>query len=317
MPRSTRSGPVISLLLSLVTFLSLLQLFDPLQHTSPPSSSAVERGLADFKAESSKADSPKAKDRIAWLLQDAGVTSLSQEEQSQLPQWQQVIDLYGDDIILHGQEHCEIFRQHVPPHNRILAVAGLFNTGTNLLHTQFTKNIHGVKTIWQVPWGKHRMAQVKWDHTAHGMEQHNKKHVLPLVMLRDPLAWMQSMCANPYSAKWRHGPHHCPNLVPNQQDHEHFHRLSVEAFGVRVQYDASSQYEFTSLAHLWSEWHQQYWNADYPVLFSKFAVHEKNDAMLRVFVKYLTHSQLRCLFYFCSLGNSSIRRVSPRRRRRI
>ncbi|GAX26244.1 hypothetical protein FisN_16Lh072 [Fistulifera solaris] len=277
MPRNARSGPVISILLSFASFLSLLQLFDPLQSTSVPQS-VLERGLADFKglsrATGLNSTTIDSKDRILWLLQDAGValSSLSEEERQQLPKWQHVIDLYGDNIIVQGQEQCETFRQHVPnPKDRILAVAGLFNTGTNLLNTQFTRNIQGIKTLWQVPWGKHRMAQVKWEHTAHEMEQHNKEHVLPVVIIRDPLAWMQSMCANPYAAKWRHGTHHCPNLVPDELDRQFYRHLPNDnAFGVRIKYDTESQYEFDSLAHLWSDYHLQYMNADYPVLFIRY-----------------------------------------------
>jgi hypothetical protein len=286
----------------------LLQLFDPLQSTSLPQS-ALERGLADFKgltqAKGLNSTTMDSKDRILWLLQDAGValSSLSQEERQQLPKWQHVIDLYGDDIIVHGQEQCEAFRQHVPnPKDRILAVAGLFNTGTNLLNTQFTRNIQGIKTLWQVPWGKHRMAQVKWEHTAHEMEQHDKEHVLPVVIIRDPLAWMQSMCANPYAAKWRHGSHHCPNLVPDELDRQFYRHLPNDsAFGVRVKYDAESQFEFDSLAHLWSDYHLQYMNADYPILFSKSFV---CCVAIRVFSDHVSFAPFWFSLY------SSIRRVS-------
>lgn len=282
MPRSVKSGPILRVLLSLVTFWSLLQLFDPFQQqqslhktntNGKQSFSALEQGLAEFKAKKKKKATTTttkivADDRIAWLLQDAGVTTLTTDEQRQLPRWQQVVDLYGNDIIVHSNnKHCETFRQHVP-HERILAVAGLFNTGTNLLNTQFTRNVRGVTTLWQVPWGKHRMADVKWNHTAHGMEAHNKRSVLPVVVIRDPLSWMQSMCAHPYAAHWRHGSHHCPNLVPSEQDRQHYSHLTESAFAVQVKYDESSQPEFASLAHLWSEYHQQYFQADYPVLFS-------------------------------------------------
>lgn len=163
------------------------------------------------------------------------------------------------------------FREKVPKKDRILGVAGLFNTGTNLLDTQMRKNIklpHA--SLWQVPWGKHRMEEVKWNHTAAGMAKHDKDHVLPVVILRDPFAWLQSMCAHPYAAAWRHGPHHCPNLVPSDGDRQQYKVLPHESFAVTIKFDKQMVYHYTSLVHLWSEWYRQYLTADYPVLLIRF-----------------------------------------------
>jgi hypothetical protein len=181
--------------------------------------------------------------------------------------------LYGDKVVIVGKELCEDFRQRVPLEKRRLAVAGMFNTGTNLLDTQMRKNIRMPSpTLWQVPWGKHRMAEVKWNHTAPGMmENIDKNHVLPIVMIRDPLSWMQSMCGHPYAAAWRHGQHHCPNLVPDDADREYYSHIK-EAFEVTVKFDKHSLYHFASLVHLWSEWYAQYLEVDFPVLMGKFNV---------------------------------------------
>lgn len=115
--------------------------------------------------------------------------------------------------------------------------------------------------------GKHRMAEVKWNHTASGLEKYRKENVLPVVIVRDPLAWMQSMCGNPYAAHWRHEKHHCPNMIPNEADKTSFRHLK-DVFSVKVNFDKNSKYDFDSLAQLWSEWHLQYADADYPLLFS-------------------------------------------------
>jgi hypothetical protein len=147
----------------------------------------------------------------------------------------------------------------------------LVNTGTNLLDLHLQRNVHGVENIWQVPWGKHRMAEVKSTHTANGLEKYKKENVLPIVIVRDPLAWLQSMCNNPYAAHWRHAKHHCPNFIPNEDDRKNFHNLK-DVFSVKVNFDQDSKYSFDSLVHLWSEWHRQYMDADYPVLFSTFVV---------------------------------------------
>jgi hypothetical protein len=158
----------------------------------------------------------------------------------------------------------------VPREEIILAVAGMFNTGTNLLDVQMQRNILGLNknSIWQVPWGKHRMAHVKWEHTAPDMEKYDKKYVLPVVIIRDPFAWMQSMCNNPYAAGWRHGKLHCPNLIPTPEDKERFKNLK-ESFQVKVKFDKDHTAHFDSLVHLWSEWYQEYLKVEYPVLMSK------------------------------------------------
>ena len=174
-------------------------------------------------------------------------------------------------MVIVGKDECEHLRAKVPKKDRILGVAGLFNTGTNLLDTQMQKNIkmpHA--TIWQVPWGKHRMAEVKWNHTATHMEKHNKNHVLPVVILRDPFSWLQSMCSHPYATAWRHGKHHCPNLVPNEQDGEHYNITPDQSFAVTIKFDKKMIYHYKSLVHLWSEWYRQYLEVDYPVLLIRF-----------------------------------------------
>lgn len=93
--------------------------------------------------------------------------------------------------------------------DRIVGVAGMFNTGTNYLDITMHHNIYGLQheNLWQVPWGKHRMAYVKWNHTAPEMDEYNKTHVLPVVVIRDPYSWMQSMCKSPYAAIWRNKKH--------------------------------------------------------------------------------------------------------------
>jgi hypothetical protein len=182
----------------------------------------------------------------------------------------QVMDLFGDNVVMVGTDECERYRATVPLSQRQLGVAGMFNTGTNLLETQLRKNIRlPLESLWQVPWGKHRMAYVKYNHTAGGMEKHNKDNVLPIVMIRDPFAWLQSMCAAPYAAHWRHGQHHCPNLVPNNGDNAIYNNLQ-SVFPVTVTFDKQSIIQFQSLVHLWSEWYTQYLHVDYPILMSAF-----------------------------------------------
>jgi hypothetical protein len=186
--------------------------------------------------------------------------------------YRQVIDLFGDDVVIVGKEDCERYRNRVPYELRRLGVAGMFNTGTNLLEAQLRKNIMLPKeSLWQVPWGKHRMADVKYNHTAADMEKYDKDMVLPIVMIRDPFAWLQSMCASPYAAHWRHDKHHCPNMIPNEMDRVKYKNIQ-KAFEVTVIFDGQSKRHFQSLVHLWSEWYEQYLHVDYPILMSTLLV---------------------------------------------
>ena len=286
-PRQKKRGqgsPLLSLVISVFLFVGLLQVFDlsePLAETThqqqqqPPS--AVEVGLADFSKghttefnDTHIRQASSGREPILQLLKEAGISDLSPQQISRLPRWEHVVDLYGPKVVIVGKNRCDQFRKKVRLTDRKVGVAGLFNTGTNLLQLHLFRNIHGVESLWQVPWGKHRMAAVKWNHTANRMDKYNKEHVLPIVIVRDPLAWLQSMCAHPYAAHWRHDEHHCPNLVPNEDDTKRYDHLK-ETFQVTVRYDKDKQthWIFDSLVHFWSEYHRQYLDADYPVLLSK------------------------------------------------
>lgn len=252
--------------MSLCLFFSLVVLFDPTAFPEHPPLGEPNVFPGQSVAGSSK-DDP-----IVDLLKDAKVWDImTMEEKASLPSWHHVEDLYGDKVRIVGKERCDEFKKKVPENRRRVAVAGMFNTGTNLLDTHLIHNEHGVKNIWQVPWGKHRMAEVKYTHTADQMHKYNKDDVFPIVIVRDPLSWMQSMCHNRYSAHWRHGPHHCPNLVPTEEDRKQFHTLH-NSFRVNIRFDENSSYAFNSLAHLWSEWHQQYLDAEYPLMFGTLRV---------------------------------------------
>jgi len=85
-----------------------------------------------------------------------------------------------------------------------------------------------------------------------------------------------SQCKANYDADWKLAPHkHCPNLVPIPRDFATplRHSTNSKSYKVRVQlhqtgYRHTDQYD--SLAHMWSEWHQQYVDADIPRLMIRF-----------------------------------------------
>jgi hypothetical protein len=91
--------------------------------------------------------------------------------------------------------------------------------------------------------------------------------VLPVVVLRDPYSWMQSMCRTKYNAHWDHSSEEgeCPNLVPtanNINSHPVKYR-DLQYVPVTVDYDRKKNRvtKHASLVHLYNEWYQGYVNA--------------------------------------------------------
>jgi hypothetical protein len=225
----------------------------------------------------------EGRENLYRLLSDAKVVeNITQSEIDQLPLDRHIQELYGDSPIFmaasttthrkNNDNHCQTFRNTIPFARRRLAVAGLFNSGTNLLETML-RNIQMIRpSLWQVPWGKHRLASVRDNHTAPDFQYYNKTEILPVVIVRDPYMWFQSMCVHPYSVRWRHGNYHCPNFVPNEQDRSHYPRIPDDHVNVAVRYEKYSIANFTSLAELWVEWHREYIQAESPVLMSTLTI---------------------------------------------
>jgi hypothetical protein len=103
------------------------------------------------------------------------------------------------------------------------------------------------------------LASRKWTNTARHDSAVNKTNVLPVVLIRDPYSWMQSMCKHPYSAKWEHADDHCPNRI----------KKDGSAVPVSINYPGKTA-EWDSLVHLWSDWYNQYLTADYPRLMVRY-----------------------------------------------
>jgi hypothetical protein len=139
-----------------------------------------------------------------------------------IPLWSDIERLYGTKFpnIL-GLEHCSHYRNTVPKSQQWIAPAGLFHTGTNLLASLMTSscrvgssNSSSVSSSsffrGQVPYGKHNplQAAIQADYrvvstTTTTITTTNLSHVvLPVVMVRHPLDWMQSMCRQKYALSW-------------------------------------------------------------------------------------------------------------------
>lgn len=116
-------------------------------------------------------------------------------------------------------------------------------------------------------WGKHSLANRRLKHTKESYQQYNKTATIPVVIIRDPYNWMQSMCKHPYSTRWEHRGR-CPNLISNELD-KGVHEKGVP-IPATIKYLKNYTEYFPSLAHVWNEYYSQYRNADYPRLMIRY-----------------------------------------------
>jgi len=156
-----------------------------------------------------------------------------------------------------GLDTCARFRDEQTPGAKVFAApAGLFNTGTNLLETLLLQNCkmrdgrHA--HLWQVPWGKHNPVEWRGQHYAPSNKVENVSLVLPVVMVKDPLTWMRSMCRKPYAASFNNRGARCPS--------------PVESTKTNVAWQPTEHYFYKSLIHLWSTWNRAYIDLETPRL---------------------------------------------------
>ena len=257
-------------------------------------------------------------------------SQLSEDDRKLLPTWDEVVDRVGNNgpRIL-GLETCKAYRAAVTTDKRLLGVAGPFNSGTHYLNEVLSKNCmykrpnkpvkeHNEGVMDQVPWGKHQSPRFRLIHSRdlgssisrendkvkaanNGILDHPElppdleeinRNVLPIVMVRDPFTWWQSMCKSRYSAHWYHiVPDHCPNFIANHIEKEWFFKkraevrkhyegdpwkvdnvvekanytLDKEVIPLWVRYH-SENWQHKSLAHMWTDWYKDYYDAEYPRL---------------------------------------------------
>jgi hypothetical protein len=251
---------------------------------------AISLNLTDSsKALLSRNEAIQGRERILNILEkDLGLQPLTATEILTLPKWSQVQNLYGSEPVILGLETCSEFQSRVPLSKRHIGVAGNFNTGTTAFglslqancrypnrHPDASKsnkavtNIHGM--LNQVPWAKHKMASERDGHTI--LETVSKDHVLPVVMVRDPYYWLQSMCRQGYGVRWDHNSKkHCPNLIPNDFDRKRFPKLQ-NASTVPVWMGASIENgpHWRSMIHYWNAWYRSYYQEkSFPRLIIRF-----------------------------------------------
>ena len=168
-------------------------------------------------------------------------------------------------------------------------------TGTGTLKKLLDKditNVHGI--LSQVPWRKHKMAHYRDNDQLYYYRDSNSNSnnvdidinidididvVLPIVLIRDPFYWMQSMCTESYGIRWDRRTntkktntkqqYYCPKLVRHeQQQQENNSSLSSAALPAAV--DTGNMVpvwmgrsrdvgpSWPSLIHYWNDWYESY-----------------------------------------------------------
>jgi len=239
------------------------------------------------------------KGQLMEILTQAGLDikdedDLDQQTVDLLPTWTRIKNLYGPKPIILGLNRCEEFRDRIEPTTRFFGMAGTFNTGTNLIADLMKFNCEIVERMevygkqskgvrWQVPWGKHYMARYRSsNHSTHSDRDVPKNNTLPLVTIRDPYSWMQSMCRHAYAANWSHNSAHCPNLIATEDDihnlpglrkmygHNRGDEDTEKLVPIRISYSKTTIHNHSSFGHWYSEWYNDYLKADYPRLMLRF-----------------------------------------------
>lgn len=159
---------------------------------------------------------------------------------------------------------CSDFQSSVPAEDRLIAVAGLFNTGTNLMMKLLNRNcvMPKRKTPFQVPWGKHNPVDFRGVHFAKSSKGQIPEHFLPVVIIKDVVTWVNSMCKNPYAAHWQRK-YKCPHLVKED--------LSPVEVEIKFQEDEWGHRNYENgLVEAWSTWNSDWARASFPYVMVRF-----------------------------------------------
>jgi hypothetical protein len=218
------------------------------------------------------------KEHLANILLAARLY-VTEEDCWKLPTWQQVVDLYGPEPIIHGLETCQQYQSHIAQlrqaadsnnHNDNLIlpkprVAGFCNTGTNALAKTLRKNLgqqyanerkYSI-TNFDVPWGKHhRVTDRNHDNNKKNKKKQHKKNraedsrgILPVILIRDPYRWMSSMCKMRY-------------IVDLPRGESCWHVMAQENETLKTRYETGTV-SYESLPDLWNRWNREYYDYNY------------------------------------------------------
>lgn len=226
----------------------------------------------------------KGKERVIEVLLKVGVDIVN-ITCSELPRWEEIVALYGEEPVIYGLETCQVYRDSVKDRGHVTeaevqpVITGLMNTGTNSMSMTLKYNYRFYQSHKSYNMGcisKHASLQLKQRAIELGVcSPDDIVGKFPIVMVRDPYRWMASMCQNPYRMTWNRGLNRrCPNLVPSTTERQLPQFSDRKTFEVMLPYpdaaDPVKNETFASLIDMWSEWNRQYFDARFPRLVVRF-----------------------------------------------
>ena len=187
-----------------------------------------------------------------------------------LPEWNQVIDRFGDRPYVPGRGTCQRYRDQLAqtgslPRPRI---AGLPNTPAETMARLLWRNglLSGTDLAGDnatVPWGAH----TPW--SAAKTSAHFDASVFPIVIVWNPILFMGELCSHPNDLRWSTGKQgRCPNLIPSGVE-----RKCRLASTFRVQYPMqlhddgeTTVLNYKSIADFWVSWIDEWSRPESPRL---------------------------------------------------
>jgi hypothetical protein len=154
---SARSLVLLLLLVPVtVTVFFAIQLHSPhVSHSSGSVEDYVRSSSGDNNHITNRKVDPE-REPILKILKQAGYDLedkklFTDQIMASLPKWSEITSFYGPPRII-GLETCQAFREQVDAIDRVAAIAGFFNSGTNVLYFILSDNCRGKGIEWQVPW---------------------------------------------------------------------------------------------------------------------------------------------------------------------
>ena len=202
-----------------------------------------------------------------------------------------------------GGDRCAAYRNAAPFDKRKLGAAGMFNTGTHLLADLLGLNCEiGLATkgrgwAFQVPWGKHNPVSFRGVREQHTVGQIKKgkydgkgdyvldgdvANILPVLIIKDPLTWMQSTDKTRYSLettvsdtndKFQRRPLHPVKDTVNKIIYARGAEFVLEKGNPKPYYAPDEKHivrHYGSVAHAWNDWNREQIDVPYPTLVIRF-----------------------------------------------
>eukprot|EP00551_Chaetoceros_affinis_P009890 CAMPEP_0203662558 /NCGR_PEP_ID=MMETSP0090-20130426/482_1 /ASSEMBLY_ACC=CAM_ASM_001088 /TAXON_ID=426623 /ORGANISM="Chaetoceros affinis, Strain CCMP159" /LENGTH=426 /DNA_ID=CAMNT_0050525363 /DNA_START=147 /DNA_END=1427 /DNA_ORIENTATION=- len=288
-------------------------------------------------------------DIILQLLLKSGV-KITPDLLGKLPSVEDFTKLYGSEPKIIGLDTCKAFQNNIKKTDAAIGPVGVYNSGTTLLHSLLKKHcviqervdafddgsfsdrpgyiittmdqgaLDGMRTgiFNDVPWGKHGPMSWREDkqyrpntfHINEAYPEMDYNNVFPIVIVKDPYHWMESMLRHPYNAVWYHSPYSELNLNeeydiydaiydlngPNQKkvrrrwssssssssrggmkfavNRQKEKRMKAVRLNIRFDEDGSGRLqrfvEYDDFVDLWNTFYNDYWNATFPRLIVRY-----------------------------------------------